>query len=141
MRHDTFCGIPALTDEYMIVARKGFFDDTFGFMVEAQCTTTGGGEQCPSGAKAQRMYDTYIKPAAGGNGANINDTTCRPLRQYHEKGQLINPPAELQRDVRGAWHACYMEALNMFLSPWNNWKRQLSIEDNSNFLLCAPLQA
>ena len=91
--------------------------------------------------KAQQTYDTYIKPVAGGNGANINDTTCRPLRQYYEKNQLINPPPELQTDIRGAWNACYMEALNMFLSPWNNWKRGLSIEDNSNFLLCAPLQA
>ena len=137
---DVFCGTPALTTEFMKLCRKQMCVVEFEFMMAANAAHRNTG--CPSGPEADDMYNRFIKvdPISKSNPANVDATTCVPLRVFYERGVLRNPGAE-REEVRKAWAKAYQEGKNMFLQIYPQWRRGIDINDSGNFLLADILQA
>jgi hypothetical protein len=138
---DNFMSMPPLTFEFLQrEVRKIHSEVEFQFLIE----TNGAfrGVTCPSGPEADQLYLTYIKPdpISKSNSANIAAEKCKPLENFYEQGSLRNPGAK-REEVRAAWAAAYRDGKTMFTETYKKFRRELSIEDASNFLLVDVLQS
>jgi len=125
---------PRMAALFLPVTQRGFCDVPFEFLLDTLCTLNG---QLPPFYKVEDMYVKYIKD----NDANVAAPIQEKLKNFYDKKELANPPAELRDQVRGAWESAHKESKKMFPQRFGNWKSDLEqFKANDNTLLAPFLQ-
>jgi len=100
------------------------------------CSKLAGMSRSPVDADARQRICT-----APDNDANVAAPIQEKLKNFYDKKELANPPAELRDQVRGAWESAHKESKKMFPQRFGNWKSDLEqFKANDNTLLAPFLQ-